>query len=597
MPDRVALPDQWHHRYDAATRRNEVPEWSGWRYDLQLKQIYADQLSAGLAALSPNMAADWLQSRGAVANKGALSGLAQQAWSWLTTRGFDQAIRDVVQQVLGNLWAEGFAVGRESAKEQLSAGYDSTFWSEWKPGDADAARLVAGNGLQQLLDDYGVQTIKSVTQTRMHDLADALAEGFEDGDSADTIAKSIEQILSNPQRALMVAGTELNRATTQASVAEYRKADQDGKKWSSAKDDRVCPHCKRNVEQGVIPIDQAYDTGDTFTPGHPECRCAILPKRLPADQNPIPQLNLVKAALKLVQDPALKSVAEEYVGSGLTMRDFWHDYPAAGPYGWPAVSKHAPYRYRHGWIRIDGADADEVKSRMSSDESYVPSPTEHAMVAQHHRDTLPKDQAIRANAALFDDVKSRKQAAADAQVARPGGRADLSEDDKDAISRVWYGKQYKETATHLRSDGDLRPDIETFKDAIARSEPFEQDTTLYRDVTSASKVFGKTPMAEGHVFSDKSFVSTTANENDMRGYDPDMPAKNYAKVIINARKGTKALKADQDVLTRATSQPGSGQISQSGLNEYVLPPGSQFKVASDVINDNGYRVIHLEVGP
>jgi SPP1 gp7 family putative phage head morphogenesis protein len=291
--------------------QDDPRDWAGWKYDLRLKQIYADRLSSGLVALSPSVAADWLQSRGVTANKGALSNLAQQAWSWLTSRGFDQAIRGVVSQVLGDLWAEGFAVGRESAREQLSSAYDSAFWSAWTPGDAAAARLAAGPGLQQLLDDYGIQTIKSVTQTKMHDLADALAEGFEDGDSADTIAKSIEQILSSPQRALMVAGTELNRATTQASVAEYKKADQDGKVWSSAKDDRVCPHCKRNVEQGTIPIDQAYDTGDIFTPGHPECRCAILPKRLPADQSIVPRLSAIKSLL-----------LDEYLSSGLSVQQF-----------------------------------------------------------------------------------------------------------------------------------------------------------------------------------------------------------------------------------------------------------------------------------
>ncbi|HUN38488.1 MAG TPA: NUDIX domain-containing protein [Trebonia sp.] len=306
-------------------------DWAGWRYDLQLKDLYADRLSAGLAALHSNMAEDWLQSRTATANKGALSNLAQQAWSWLTSRGFDQAIQDVVQQVLGNLWAEGFAVGREAAREQLSSAYDSTFWDEWTPGDAAAARLVAGNGLQQLLDDYGIQTIKSVTQTRMTDLANALAEGFEDGDSADTIAADIKQILSNPQRALMVAGTELARATTQASVAEYRKADQDAKKWSSAKDDRVCPHCKLNVDQGVIPIDQVYDTGDTFPPGHPECRCAILPKRLPVESTTVAPMSVAKSL-----------VLEEYLASGLTYRDFErHELGKVGPHG-----------YEHGWVFV-----------------------------------------------------------------------------------------------------------------------------------------------------------------------------------------------------------------------------------------------------
>jgi SPP1 gp7 family putative phage head morphogenesis protein len=267
-------------------------DWPGWRYDLQLAEIYSARLSEALGAAldAREVSTAWLASEGLTrppeARKGALGYLAQLAWSWLESRGYAKPIRAAVQRILTELWTEGFAVGREAGKEMADSAYDSDFWSKWKPGDPDAARLAAGPGLQKLLQDYGIQTIKSVAQTKLNQLANTLADGFSKGNSADELAKDIEPILSAPQRARMIAITELARATTQAAVAEYREAGFEGKSWSVTgipPDNRVCPRCKKNGEQGAIPMSQTFESGDEFTPGHPECRCAILPEALPAD--------------------------------------------------------------------------------------------------------------------------------------------------------------------------------------------------------------------------------------------------------------------------------------------------------------------------
>lgn len=316
------------------------------------------------------------------ANKASpLSNLAQQAWAWLTSRGFGRWVQDTVQQILTDLWTEGFAVGKESGREMLDGGYDSKFWDDWKPGDVSAARLVAGDGLQQMLQDYGIPTIKSVAQTRMHDLANALAEGFEDGDSPDTIAENIEQILTAPQRARMIAGTELARAVTQGSVSEYRKAQFDGKKWSGTPDERICPRCTANVDAGVIKMDQPFpETGDMFTPGHPECRCAILPEYLPASQSGLFQLPKYTPMRNLVKDSHPHYTPEQVNLRPATARGrscitcaMWtprpdEEEPQRGrcDFGFAADSddtcdkwirktavKVGPKGYIHGWIKVD----------------------------------------------------------------------------------------------------------------------------------------------------------------------------------------------------------------------------------------------------
>jgi SPP1 gp7 family putative phage head morphogenesis protein len=342
-------------------------DWPVWKYDLQLKALYAKRLQDELGALPvTDVVGAWLASQ--TQKAAPLSNLAQQAWAWLTSQGFAKQVRDVIQRILTDLWTEGFAVGRESGREAISSAYDSDFWDNWKPGDVGAARLAAGPGLQQLLQDYGIPTIKSVSDTRMHDLANALAEGFEDGDSADTIATSIEQILTVPQRAQMIAGTELARAVTQSSVAEYRKAAYDGKRWSGTPDDRICPRCKANVEQGMIPLDQPFASGDTFTPGHPECRCAILPDRLP----------VAESGLFEMPSGVMKAVADEYTSSGLTWIDLAKDFPKLIlPDYVPMRNKVGPHGYSHGWVKADpGAElAESVKSGVAKEVEHKASHT------------------------------------------------------------------------------------------------------------------------------------------------------------------------------------------------------------------------------
>jgi hypothetical protein len=53
-----------------------------------------------------------------------------------------------------------------------------------------------------------------------------------------------------------------------------------GIEWVVIGDERLCEICEGNGNQGVVPIDQAFQSGHMTPPGHPGCRCAISPARL-----------------------------------------------------------------------------------------------------------------------------------------------------------------------------------------------------------------------------------------------------------------------------------------------------------------------------
>lgn len=207
--------------------------------------------------------------------------LPDEPWSWLNANGFWGKLTAAITRILSSLWTESFAVGQKSAQHAVNykkgSLYNEDFWSNWQPGDAEAARAVAGGGLQKMLDNYGIATIKAITNTRMEQLADALAVGFDNGDSAETIAKAITPILDNKSRALMIADTEMARAATAGAYGFYKEANEEYVRWSPLRDKRVCAQCAANRDAGPVKVDGLFPSGVTGPPAHPNCRCALLP--------------------------------------------------------------------------------------------------------------------------------------------------------------------------------------------------------------------------------------------------------------------------------------------------------------------------------
>lgn len=155
----------------------------------------------------------------------------------------------------------------------LAGGID---WGSWEPGNpmaADQVLAVDGtNGLAELLERAGV-TITSVSDTYLDDLANALALGLENGDSVDTIAGDLADILEDPSHADMVAVTETARAQTAASMDTYLANDVPLLEW--LEEDDACEDCMENGDASPIAIDDEWPNGDV--PVHPNCRCALAP--------------------------------------------------------------------------------------------------------------------------------------------------------------------------------------------------------------------------------------------------------------------------------------------------------------------------------
>lgn len=206
--------------------------------------------------------------------------LAQQrvrarAWVIMNIRPNLEPLR----QVLYKIWAEAYALGDLAAREafekqrKLQKADVAAFvdWENWKPGDAASAILLKPpRAFQRLLEGAGI-TLKGFSDTTLTDIGNAIGEAIETGASAKTSAKNIMRHVASPSRALTIAITEQNRAISAATVNRYREMGVQKMRWLTFDPCKICAQ-NENVE---VPIGQPFPSGDTQTPAHPNCRCAL----------------------------------------------------------------------------------------------------------------------------------------------------------------------------------------------------------------------------------------------------------------------------------------------------------------------------------
>jgi hypothetical protein len=211
---------------------------------------------------------------------------------------------------LTTLYSESYVLGQDIAMHAISkarivkaptmrqlqnaAGID---WSKWKPGNRAASQLLKpSGGLQQLLDRRGV-TIQGINSTTMDRIGTLLAKALQEGISPTEIAPAVSQwlgeaegaraqyledkwttnvddVLTDSERALMIAQTEMSSAVSVAARELYQDTGVELVEWLVAD---PCDECQENADVSPIGIDETFPSGDTEPPAHPNCVCDLAP--------------------------------------------------------------------------------------------------------------------------------------------------------------------------------------------------------------------------------------------------------------------------------------------------------------------------------
>jgi hypothetical protein len=258
-------------------------DWPGWAVDVLLAALFAKLISGALGRLfdttkATQIARQWQQSS-----------RTEEAATWLAAQ-YPSLVSDIetaVGQQLDNLWPVAWAVGTASAeaattgqrvdwkplKDEIhAAGHDNVGFGI---GNLNSSYLVYdAESLQDWLTEYGVATIQGIAQSRMDDLAKILEQALADNTPIDAVAAQIQDLGADPQRAQMIAITEINRASNQAALAYYQAHGTTEVLWLL--DEDPCPVCIANAEAGPVPIGEPFPSLDFAPPAHPRCRCGLI---------------------------------------------------------------------------------------------------------------------------------------------------------------------------------------------------------------------------------------------------------------------------------------------------------------------------------
>jgi SPP1 gp7 family putative phage head morphogenesis protein len=253
--------------------------WGALKADGRMAAKSALKIRAALAQTAEfkRVYENYLRTQPNLSDKPAQDRARARAWVMLNIRVNMMALMGVLERVYAEGWVTGEAAANEAiakAKEARKAADDDLIdWSTWEPGDQAAALLLRPTkAFQQFLGSFGI-TLKDLTNTTVNDIGNSLADALGQGLSANQAAKLIRQNVATSSRALTIAITEQNRAMSAATINRYKEMQIPQMEWEVSD---PCPKCAINANQ-VVRIGEAFNSGDTQPPAHPNCRCALLP--------------------------------------------------------------------------------------------------------------------------------------------------------------------------------------------------------------------------------------------------------------------------------------------------------------------------------
>jgi hypothetical protein len=253
-------------------------DWHGTTVRLAAK--HADQIRKGFQKA---FNADDITASFFAAHLGQTDLTTQQARDWTSTHITPD--KTALNASLKPLYADGWVLGQAIAQTLLIKQIDKsitvsptispvTDWANWKPGNrAASALLKPKGGLQNLLDRRGL-IIDGVTNTKLDRIGTVLGRALELGLTPKDVSIMVDQVINDPQQALIIAQTEMSRAVSVASRDLYTDSGVEQVEWLVAEG---CDDCQENADASPIGIDETFPSGDTEPPAHPNCMCALAP--------------------------------------------------------------------------------------------------------------------------------------------------------------------------------------------------------------------------------------------------------------------------------------------------------------------------------
>jgi len=200
-------------------------------------------------------------------------------WEERVDGAFGEAISDI-DDVIRRWWAGQVMITRQELLNVIAGIIRkrlepvlSDLWAEgWRHGDETAGGL-----FEAWEASYGRTVAEAISRTRVDQIGEAIKEAVTSGRGPDYVTGQLAALLDVGHRSRLIAVTEMARAATDATVANFRRTRVAYKHWQTRDDARVCQVCRDAQDEGPVPLESLFANGLPGPPAHPQCRCTLVP--------------------------------------------------------------------------------------------------------------------------------------------------------------------------------------------------------------------------------------------------------------------------------------------------------------------------------
>jgi len=139
----------------------------------------------------------------------------------------------------------------------------------------------------QWVQHYYFDLVKDITESSRNFIKEQMVEWLQSGEPLKDLEKRLQtRGMFGRVRAQMIAATETTRAYARGNYIAWKESGiVKGKKWATARDDKVCPICLP-LHGMEIGLDQDFNAKNEdgeviytgfYPPAHVNCRCGIRP--------------------------------------------------------------------------------------------------------------------------------------------------------------------------------------------------------------------------------------------------------------------------------------------------------------------------------
>jgi hypothetical protein len=196
-------------------------------------------------------------------------------------------------EAAGDSWEDDWDAVRKQHAEALQAAVRTAAESAVEAGGKDLVKELSADVSFDLenpravayLENHAASTVTGIDDTTRDRLRTLIAGAVEAGQAYDETARQIRDAFDgfSNDRAQTIAVTEAASGYVAGNLAVAADMADAGlemeKSW--LKEEDACDEiCIPNADQGYIPVDEQFDSGDDGPPGHPNCRCDLLVRRV-----------------------------------------------------------------------------------------------------------------------------------------------------------------------------------------------------------------------------------------------------------------------------------------------------------------------------